>query len=75
MKNLFIHLNLCIALALGLIVFIAGIERATNNEACAAIRTVLQLSLECIRMPIGGLQVRSCSVAVYFYICLLLDVM
>ena len=29
---LFIHLNLCIALALGLAVFIAGIERATGNQ-------------------------------------------
>ena len=31
-KLLFVHLNLCIALALGLVVFIAGIETATNNE-------------------------------------------
>ena len=30
--HLFIHLNLCIALALGLVVFIAGIENATSNE-------------------------------------------
>ena len=27
----FIHLNLCVALALGLVVFITGIENATNN--------------------------------------------
>ena len=32
-NHLFIHLNLCIALALGIVVFIAGIENATNNEA------------------------------------------
>ena len=31
-NHLFIHLNLCIALALGLVVFIAGIENATSNE-------------------------------------------
>ena len=31
-NHLFIHLNLCIALALGLVVFITGIENATNNE-------------------------------------------
>ena len=32
-KNiLFVHLNLCIALALGLAVFVAGIENATSNE-------------------------------------------
>ena len=31
-KLLFVHLNLCTALALGLVVFIAGIETATNNE-------------------------------------------
>ena len=36
-NNLFIHLNLCIALALGLVVFIAGIENATSNEVCANI--------------------------------------
>jgi len=31
-NHVFIHLNLCIALALGLVVFIAGIENATNNK-------------------------------------------
>ena len=31
-NRLFIHLNLCIALALGLVVFITGIENATNSE-------------------------------------------
>ena len=31
-NNLFIHLNLCIALALGLVVFIGGIENATITE-------------------------------------------
>lgn len=31
-NHIFIHLNLCIALALGLIVFVAGIETATNNR-------------------------------------------
>ena len=34
-NHLFVHLNLCIALALGDLVFIAGIESATSNEACA----------------------------------------
>ena len=34
-NHLFVHLNLCIALALGVLVFIAGIESATSNEACA----------------------------------------
>jgi len=29
---LLIHLNLCISLALGLLVFLAGIETATNSE-------------------------------------------
>ena len=32
---LFIHLNLCIALAVGLIVFVAGIETATNYRVSA----------------------------------------
>ena len=31
-NHLFVHLNLCIVLALGLVVFIAGIETATDNE-------------------------------------------
>ena len=31
-NHLYVHLNLCIALALGLLVFIAGIENATSNE-------------------------------------------
>ena len=31
-NHLFVHLNLCIALALCLVVFITGIENATNNE-------------------------------------------
>ena len=31
-NHLFIHLNLCIALALGLVVFISGIENATVTE-------------------------------------------
>ena len=33
MNHLFVHLNLCIALALGLVVFVTGIENAANNEA------------------------------------------
>ena len=36
-NHLFIHLNLCIALALGLVVFVAGIENATINEACVVV--------------------------------------
>lgn len=36
-----IHLNLCIALALGIIVFVSGIETATDNEACVVI--IIQL--------------------------------
>ena len=36
-KNLlFIHLNLCTALALGLLVFISGIEGASDNKASLA---------------------------------------
>jgi len=36
---LLIHLNLCISLALGLLVFLAGIETATNNE----VQNILQI--------------------------------
>ena len=35
-NNLFIHLNLCIALTLGLIVFIAGIETATKYRVSSS---------------------------------------
>ena len=31
-NNIFIHLNLCIALALGLVVFVSGIETATEHR-------------------------------------------
>ena len=34
-NHLFIHLNLCIALALGLIVFIGGIENAVGNQVAS----------------------------------------
>ena len=34
-NHLFVHLNLCIALAMGLVVFIAGIENATTNKVGA----------------------------------------
>ena len=32
---LFIHLNLCISLALGLVAFIGGIEGATEHDVCS----------------------------------------
>ena len=34
-NHLFIHLNLCVALSLGLIVFTTGIDNAKNNEVNA----------------------------------------
>ncbi|XP_065911124.1 latrophilin-like protein LAT-2 [Dysidea avara] len=40
-NNVFIHLNLCIALALGLIVFVSGIETATEYRASCIIVAVL----------------------------------
>ena len=45
-NHLFIHLNLCIALALGLVVFISGIENATSNEVCVI--TMITLQVSCI---------------------------
>ena len=42
---LFVHLNLCIALALGLVVFISGIETAVNNEVTSYIDDMLLLLL------------------------------
>ena len=38
---LFVHLNLCIALALGLVVFISGIETAVNNEVISYIDNIV----------------------------------
>ena len=38
---LFVHLNLCIALALGLVVFISGIETAVNNEVISYIDDIV----------------------------------
>ena len=70
-NHLFIHLNLCIALALGLIVFIAGIENATSHEACITNKVDLCI----IHIIIVRLQVCSSTVAVFFHICFLLDVM
>ena len=40
---LFVHLNLCIALAFGLVVFISGIETAVNNEVISDIDDMLIL--------------------------------
>ncbi|XP_065904876.1 latrophilin-like protein LAT-2 [Dysidea avara] len=40
-NNVFVHLNLCIALALGLIVFVSGIETATEYRASCIIVAVL----------------------------------
>ena len=71
-NHLFIHLNLCIALALGLVVFIAGIERATDNEA-----SVTAIVISMLTVPfqyLGCLQGCSCPVAVFLHICFLLDV-
>ena len=53
-NHLFIHLNLCIALAMGLIVFIAGIEQATENEVTTTVILLLMLlimKLMIIRLP------------------------
>ena len=71
--HLFIHLNLCIALALGLVVFIAGIENATNNEVsmCKLHRNIeLNVTLYCL----GWLHVCSSTLTVFIHICFLLDV-
>ncbi|XP_065905683.1 latrophilin-like protein LAT-2 isoform X2 [Dysidea avara] len=42
-NNVFIHLNVCIALALGLIVFVSGIETATEyRTSCIIVAVLLQ---------------------------------
>ena len=48
---LFVHLNLCIALALGLVVFISGIETAVNNEVISYIDDIvtdITTNAECV---------------------------
>ena len=72
MNLLFIHLNLCIALALGLVAFIAGIERATDNEVCVIhhVRTRAMI----LYKYSDGLQSCGSTVAIYIHICFLLDV-
>ena len=40
-NHLFVHLNLCIALALGLVIFISGIENAVSNEVAIVILMIL----------------------------------
>ena len=44
---LFVHLNLCVALALGLVVFISGIETAVNNEVISYIDDITT-NAECV---------------------------
>jgi len=68
-----IHLNLCIALALGLVVFVSGIETATDNEACILMVLIHVVIFVCIAL--GCLQVCGSTVAVFIHICFLLDVM
>ena len=74
-SHLFVHLNLCIALALGVLVFIAGIESATNNEACDTIMATFTTNfVYIINKYLGWLQICSSTVAVFVHICFLLDV-
>ena len=65
----FVHLNLCTALALGLVLFIAGIEGASNNK----VHVVPQVANNCV-VYIGCLQVCGSTLAVFVHICFLLDV-
>ena len=69
-----IHLNLCIALALGLIVFLSGIETAVDNEVrtCCDNNTI---SDSVFTDYLDCLQVCSSTLAVFLYISFLLDVM
>ena len=69
-NHLFIHLNLCIALALGLVVFIAGIENATSNEVAMFHYYYAVYYAHCL----DCLQVCSSTLTVFIHISFLLDV-
>ena len=69
-NHLFVHLNLCIALAMGLVVFIAGIENATTNKVGVCnnfIAGIFMLNY------LGCVQVCISTPAIFIYICFLLD--
>ena len=70
-NHLFIHLNLCIALALGLVVFITGIESATKNEVVIS-KWNIQLTVWV--HYVGHLHICSSTLTVFIHICFLLDV-
>ena len=70
-NNLFIHLNLCIALALGIVVFIGGIENATTTEVPMH---MFYENLLIIGYESGKLQGGSGTLTLFFHICFLLDV-
>ena len=62
-NHLFIHLNLCIALALALVVFVVGIENASSNEACAPMYiTIHDIS---VFSTLARLQQHSYSICLY----------
>ena len=69
-----IHLNLCIALALGLIVFVSGIETAVDNEVSLAkiinTRTNHMYYMHCL----GGLQGCSSTLTIFIHVRFRLDV-
>ena len=67
----FVHLNLTIALAIALIVFIAGMETARGSNVSIYTGTVL---VKCCIHCTGLLHNCCWSIALLFHICLHLDV-
>ena len=65
-NHLFVHLNLCIALAMGLVVFIAGIENATTNKVgvCNNFIAGIFMYVELLRLP-ASLYQHSCNIYLY----------
>ena len=68
----FMHLNLAIALLLSLIVFVSGIENATNSEVSPVNITIARCIISYI-LTIGWLYNSSCFVTLFPYRCVLLD--
>ena len=81
----FVHFNLSLSLLMGLIVFVAGIEAANDNEVSSMMHTTTRLHnyvthyianyVSCyLNLCTGSLQVCSLFTSLYILVCLLLDV-
>ena len=68
----FVHLNLSIALLLGLIIFVSGIE--TANKYRVSDKILLQRYVDLIFVPLGKLSNCGYTASLFLYVSILLDV-